>query len=164
MALLPSFDFDAVQTNDFAPLPVGEYTAAIVESEEKQTKAGTGSYLNLTLEVIEGNFKGRKVWERLNLNNPNQTAVNIAQQTLKAIHIAQGKSSPALDSSELHNVPMKIKVTVRDDPQYGPSNEIKAYGPVGSAPAPQPAAAPHPVPQPAPVAHGATATQPSWAQ
>ena len=42
------------------------------------SQAGTGSYLNLTFEILDGNYKGRKVWSRLNLDNPNQQAVQIA--------------------------------------------------------------------------------------
>ena len=69
----------------YEPLPAGNYSAVIVESEEKPTKAMTGSYLQLGLEIVEGQYAGRKLIDRLNLNNPNQIAVDIAQRTLSAI-------------------------------------------------------------------------------
>ena len=109
------------------PLPAGWYKCVITESEEKPTKAQTGSYLQMTLEVIEGEHQGRKVFERLNLNNPNQTAVEIAQRTLSAICHAIGVMTPR-NSSDLHDKPLMVKLAVKPgDGQYGPSNDIKEY-------------------------------------
>ena len=54
-------DFPA--SDDYSALPAGTYTAAIVASESKQTKSRTGSYLELTLEVVDGQYKGRKMEE-----------------------------------------------------------------------------------------------------
>ena len=45
----------------YEPLPAGNYSAVIVESEEKPTKAMTGSYLQLGLEIVEGQYAGRKL-------------------------------------------------------------------------------------------------------
>ena len=113
------------------PLPAGWYKAVIVESEEKATKAQTGSYLQLTMEVIEGDRQGRKVFERLNLNNPNKTAVEIAQRTLSGICRAIGVMTPRT-SQDLHDKPLMVKVKVtppRDG--YEAGNEIAEYAPVG---------------------------------
>ena len=86
MADLHGFDANQVKpTTDFVPLPAGKYLAVIVESEFKPTKSGNGSYLELTFEVIDGEHKGRKLWARLNLDNPNPTAVEIARAELSAI-------------------------------------------------------------------------------
>ncbi len=79
MADLRGFNANTVEPMDsFDPIPAGEYLCVITASEEKPTKAGNGSYLQLEFEVIEGPYKGRKLWERLNLNNPNETTVKIA--------------------------------------------------------------------------------------
>jgi hypothetical protein len=51
----------------YEPLPADWYKVVITDTEEKPTKAQTGSYLQLTIEVIEGNHAGRKVFDRLNL-------------------------------------------------------------------------------------------------
>jgi hypothetical protein len=109
------------------PLPAGWYKCVITESEEKPTKAQTGSYLQMTLEVIEGDHQGRKVFERLNLNNPNQTAVEIAQRTLSGICRSVGVMTPR-NSSDLHDKPLMVKVAVKPaSGDYGASNEIKEY-------------------------------------
>lgn len=130
-------DPDNVQ-GDYSPIPPGEYRVHVTGSDLKATKAGTGNYLELEMEVLDGEYAGRKLFDRLNIDNPNQQAVDIAQRTLNAICVAIGKLSIA-DSNELHNVPMIAVVKV--DPargDYGPSNSIKTYKPSsGVAPATQ---------------------------
>jgi hypothetical protein len=65
MADLRGFDANQVEPiADFEPLPADQYTAAIVESEMKPNKAGTGRYLQLVFEVLEGFYKGRRLWAR----------------------------------------------------------------------------------------------------
>jgi len=109
------------------PLPAGWYKCVISETEEKPTKAGTGSYLQLQLDVIEGQYQGRKAFDRLNLKNPNQTAVEIAQRTLSSICRAVNVPNPR-DSYELCDKPLMVKVAVRPaDGQYDASNDIKGY-------------------------------------
>ena len=137
---LSGFDASQVEPNAvYEPIPAGWYKAVITGSEEKPTKAQTGSYLQLSLEIIEGEYQGRKLTDRLNLNNPNQTAVYIAHRTLSAICRSIGVKSPR-DSSDLHDKPLMVKVKVKPgEGQYGPSNEIDGYEAVqkgvGAAPA-----------------------------
>lgn len=125
---LGGFDANTVEPNaDFEPIPAGQYKAVFTESEEKPTKARTGSYLQLKAEIIEGEHKGRIVFERLNLNNPNETAVDIAKRTLSSICRAVGVMTPR-DSSDLHDKPFLMKLAVTPaQGQYGPGNDIKSY-------------------------------------
>ena len=111
----------------YEPLPADWYKVVITDTEEKPTKAQTGSYLQLTIEVIEGNHAGRKVFDRLNLKNPNSVAVQIAQSSLSSICRAVGVNSPQ-DSIELRDKPLMVKLAVKPaDGQYSASNEIKGY-------------------------------------
>ena len=125
---------DPAQSRD--PIPAGWYKAVITESEEKPTKAQTGSYLQMTVEVIDGDHSGRKAFERLNLNNPNATAVEIAQRTLSSICRAVGIMTPR-QSADLHDKPFMVKIKVKPEKDgYDASNEIAEYAEVGkSAPA-----------------------------
>ena len=93
----------------------------------KDTKKGDGKYLLLTYEVIEGDFKGRKIFETLNLVNSNQTAVEIAQRALSAVCRATGVLHPK-DSSELHGKPLVISVGIRAGSNgFEDKNVIKGY-------------------------------------
>ena len=141
MANLAGFDASQVpEQQEFSALPEGQYVVIATASEMKPTKSGTGQFLQFTFEVLDGPQKGRKLWARLNLVNPSQTAVDIAQRELGAICRAVNVIKPS-DSAELHNKPMLITVAVEIDDRKRESNNIKKYEPV-SAGAAAPAAAP----------------------
>lgn len=109
------------------PIPAGKYLAVIVDSEMKPTRNGAGQYLELTFEVIEGEYKNRKVWARLNLENPNSQTVQIARADLSAICRAVNVAQPR-DSVELHNLPLVITVRCKKNLESGEiSNDIKGY-------------------------------------
>ena len=133
-----NFDANTVEpSTGFDPIPAGKYPAVIVESNMKPTKNGNGQYLELTFEIIDGDFKGRKVWARLNLENQNSTAVQIARSELSAICRAVGVMQPQ-DSIELHNLPLIITVRCKKNPETDEiTNEIKGYAgrTVANAPA-----------------------------
>jgi hypothetical protein len=128
MANLNGFNANQVEpTTDFEPLPAGKYMAVITESEMKPTKAGTGNYLQLTFQVIEGEYKNRLLWSRLNLDNPNDTARKIAQGELSAICRAVGVMAPR-DSVELHDLPLVISVRCKKRIDTGEIvNEIRGF-------------------------------------
>ena len=144
MATLNGFNANEVEpVSGFDPLPEGKYAAAITDSEKKPTKSGTGSYLQLTFTVIEGEYKNRVIWARLNLENPNATATKIARAELSAICRAVGVMQPR-DSVELHNIPLVITVKSRKRADTGDlDSEIKGYEAKASyAQAPQPSPTP----------------------
>ena len=128
MANLGNFDANQVDpTTPFDPVPAGKYLAAIVGSEMKQTKNGAGEYLQLTFQILDGEFKNRQLWTRLNLNNANATAVKIARAELSAVCHAVGVMTPK-DSTELHNLPLVITVRCKRRPDTEELvNEIKGY-------------------------------------
>lgn len=128
MANLAGFNANTVEPNsEFEAIPAGKYLAAITNSEMKPTKNGGGAYLELTFQVIEGEFKGRMLWARLNLENQNPTAVKIARGDLSAICRAVNVLEPR-DSNELHNLPLVISVKQKARPDTGEiANEIKGY-------------------------------------
>jgi hypothetical protein len=138
MADLSGFDANQVEpSSDFEPIPAGTYLAVITDSEMKPTKSGTGSYLQLSFQIIEGPYQNRLLWARLNLDNPNETARKIAQGELSAICRAVGVLTPR-DSVELHNLPLVIHVKCKKRADTGEiTNEIKGYSKKES---PQPAA------------------------
>jgi hypothetical protein len=132
-----AFDASGIEpTTPYELLPIGKYRAQIVESEMRVTKNGMGQFLWVMLDILEGEYKGRKIFDQLNLVNPNPTTVEIAQRALSAICHATGKLQVG-DSEELHLVPMTIQVKIRPPKNgYGESNAIAYLPPErGSAPA-----------------------------
>ncbi len=129
-----NFNAQEVDPNvGFDPVPADKYIAAITKSEIKPTKNGTGSYLELEFTIIEGQYKDRKVWDRLCLDHPNKQTVKIARGNLSAICHAVGVMQPQ-DSAQLHNLPLQIKVVCKKRDDTGEiTNEVKGYSARGTS-------------------------------
>lgn len=128
---MAQLNFDATQVAPdmgFDTVPAGWYNAMIDETDMKPTKDGSGAYLQTRFSIVDGQYAGRKVFTRLNIKNSNPVAQEIAYKQLSAIAHAIGVMH-IQDSSQLHGIPLKIKVSVRKDTsgQYEDSNEIKAF-------------------------------------
>jgi hypothetical protein len=111
---MAQIQFDASQVAPQQPieaLPAGWYKAALTTSDMEPTNDGTGMMLKCEYSILEGAFKGRKIFDRLNLQNKNPQAVEIAQQALSALCHATGVIR-ITDSQQLHNIPFFIKIKV----------------------------------------------------
>lgn len=93
------------------PLPKGTYAVIVLDSGIKSTKAGDGQYIELTLQVIEGPYAGRRHWERLNVSNPSKQAEDIAKGRLQSICQAVAVSN-LTDTTQLHDKPFSITLDI----------------------------------------------------
>ena len=141
------------------PIPKGTYLAHIIESDLQPLKSGNGEALKLVFEVLDGEYKGRKVIERLNIVHANAQTQNIAQSQLSALcHAIQVME--LRDSGMLHYKPVRISVTIRESAGYDPQNSVNGYEAAsGGMPAHTPAAPFQQAPA-APAANSA----PAWAK
>ncbi|QWK79121.1 DUF669 domain-containing protein [Ochrobactrum sp. BTU1] len=114
------FDATSVDTapQDFSTLPLGTYRLEVTASEVAATKAGTGTILKLTYDVVEPEpYVGRKIFANINIQNANPTAQEIGQRELGSLCRAIGISELE-DSEELHFVAFTAKVGL-EKPQEG---------------------------------------------
>lgn len=134
------------RSNNFGPLPAGDYEMMIVKSDTKPTKAGTGHYLECEMHVLSGEHSGRRHWERFNLDNPNAQAVKIAEESLARLCAAIGLDE-VNDSEQLHDQSFIAEIGI--DKKDSTRNVIWNYKALDAAPA-KPAAKPAPAPSAAP--------------
>lgn len=120
---------------NFEPLPAGWYTAAISQSELKDTKAGNGQYIKLRYDITGPTHQGRVVFGNLNIKNPNPKAEEIGRQQLGEIMRAIGLAK-VTDTDQLIGGQIAIKLEVKQDAQYGASNEVKGFKSVSGSAAP----------------------------
>ena len=137
-----TLDFTAIEPS--APtgvIPVGEYNLQMASSQIKPTQAGDGHFVEATLEVLDGQYKGRKFWMTYNVWNKNETTVRIAQQELSAIGHAVGVYALS-DTEQLHGKPFTAEVVVKagteryPDPKNAMKNVVPYKGVAGLTPAP----------------------------
>jgi len=138
MPSLNGFNAHEIDPNPgFEPVPAGRYIAVIVDSKTKATKNGAGEYLELAFEIVDGPFKGRKVWERLTIKHTNEMTVRIAKGNLSAVCRAVNVMQPR-DSVELHNIPLTIVVGLKKREDTGEmTNVVKAFEKRDTATAPR---------------------------
>ena len=106
-----NFNAETYEPENFDLLPVGDYLAAVTESEIKTTKSGNGTYLELRWTILDGEHKGRHVWQRINITNPSEKAVAIGQRQLWDVCQALGVMQLS-DSSQLHDIPIEVPVRI----------------------------------------------------
>ena len=145
----------------FEPLPAGWYTATISQSELKDTKAGNGQYIKLRYDITGPSHQGRVVFGNLNIKNANPKAEEIGRQQLGDIMRAIGLAK-VTDTDQLIGGQIAIKLEVKEDAQYGASNEVKGFKSVSGSAAPAAAATPAKDSTPAPAKPARAA--PPWAK
>lgn len=141
-----SFNATAVAPQaSFTPIPAGTYLCTITDSEVKITQRG-GTMAVFHLQVVDGEFSGRKLFARINVSNPSPEAERIGQAQLSALCHAAGVLQ-LQDTAQVHGKVVRVRVKIRKDTtgQYGDSNECAGFEAVGGATpataAPAPAAA-----------------------
>jgi len=162
---------DVPDGGDFDVLPAGLYVVEVEKTERAKSRAGD-PMLKLQLNVVEGEFEGRKLFDQIVFRHSNPKAEKIGLQRLKMLKVAVGKPDLRAEH-DLWNVPILAKVKIRkdtsEDQRFGDQNNITAYKPVdeqaaAAAPKPSRSAAPSQQRQPAPDANPAKATTPPWSR
>lgn len=159
-------------TQDYAiptglePIKLGWYLCTIVSFELGATKAGDGQVLTMTLQVDESQHPqegGRKLFERMNIHNPSQTAQNIARGTLRKIGECVGV--PVVTNTDLLcSQKLLVKVGFQAAKgEYKARNVIDDYKPVGGLATAAATAGAAPVVV-APVNAAGPAPTPAWAR
>ena len=140
----------------FDPLPAGWYIAKITQADLTQTKAGTGQYIKMRFDITGPTHEGRVVFANININNPNPTAEKIGRGQLRQMRDAMGMGE-LKDTDQLIGGDLQIKLSVKHDEQYGDSNDVKGFKPIGGGSA-------SPMPNPAQAATASAAASPFWAK
>lgn len=126
------FSTDDYTGQNFDAIPADEYQLALVKAERKQSKTPGNYYLNCQFTVTKGEFKKRVIFHMFNLENANETAVEIAENNLREFMMSVGVTSirDPWDLSKLMNIPFTAKVVVQKSDEYGDSNKIKRFVPL----------------------------------
>jgi hypothetical protein len=112
---------------EFAPLPMGEYTFRILSGELFTAKTGTPGY-KLTLEVTEGDFEGRRAWCDFWLT---PAALPMTKRDLFKIGITE---LDQLEKPLPAGILIQGKLTVRADDVRNEHNKLTRFERVGVEP------------------------------
>lgn len=129
-----SFDASKVEPNKpFEPLPKAWYPVQMVDSDVIPTKAEGGKQFRFELEVISGEYKGRKIFDGYNTANKNPVAEKIGQGQLAALCAAVNVMT-FKDTKELHNIPFEVELSIKPaDANYDAQNRVRDVRPLEGA-------------------------------
>ena len=132
------YEYDGAAV-DFAAIPAGNYLAMAVKAQVKDTKDGTGKYLWVQFQVIDGPFAKRNVFGRYNIKNKSPQATQIGLRQLGQLWEAAGLGRIVRDENDLLDKAVTIRVAIRkDDPgQNEVTSASPASGEVTAPPATQ---------------------------
>lgn len=124
----------------FGTVPDGKYPVMMTNYEAKQGQKG--EYLNAEFQIIEGEYKGRKFFDRYFVNG-SDTAIRIAHSKMSAIAVAVGVEN-LKNLDQIVNKPFTCKVgTEAGTGNYPDKNKFVSAEPLKSG-----AVAPKPVKKP----------------
>jgi hypothetical protein len=124
-----TFAADAVDTTtapSYEALPAGDYFAVVTQTDVKTTKAGTGQYVAVTLEVADGPHKGRRVWDNINFQNPSAKAQEIGKRQLAELCKACGVTT-LQRTEQLHGKVIKVRLGQEPGQDGTLRNRVKGY-------------------------------------
>lgn len=99
---------------NYSPIPAGDYTVIIDKMEDKDTKSG-GVGLNTVYQVVDGQHKGRLLFDFINVENKSEIAERIGRKRLCELSWACGFADAVDDTDKLLHKPFKVSVTVEKD-------------------------------------------------
>lgn len=161
------FNFDATTvepSKSFDVLPAGTYNVVASKAEMRNLNSGKGRALSLQFRVVDGPHINRVLFASLNVVHDNPTAQKIAQEQLSGLCHATGALK--LNENNLHLLcekPVRVKVKIKRDEQYGDKNEITAYEAIKGGATAIPARAAAPAAAHAAQAAAPAAATPPWA-
>lgn len=126
MSLLNLDLSDAPTGMGFDPIPAGDYPAQIINTELSHSQGGD-LMLNITWQVMEGEYAERLLFDRVMLSGSDK-AVAFGKRKIKTIADAIGHPNPnrVENSEELHGLPCLIVVVIK--PYQGEDrNEVRDY-------------------------------------
>jgi hypothetical protein len=128
---------------DFQPIPAGTYNVVPVEFTLTDTKDGTGKYIKARFDISDGPHANRVLFENINIQNRNETAVSIGKKTIASllgavgINTNQPTTMGLIRSTIGKRVAAKVAVEQDKSGQYAAQNRIKAILPASNAQAQQ---------------------------
>ena len=127
-----TFDPETQEGNSWELLPVGEYVAQIVEASIQQPNSGDGYHLALTWKIIEGDYEGRQVWQRITYLHSSEQAQTIGRKMLKDLCVATGVAEQVDDAEVFLFKPVRIRLRIDRDKQgvYPDKNRISRILPL----------------------------------
>ena len=121
---------DVKVDDSFDVLPEGTYNIVCHDAEVRDTKDGTGQYINCEMKVLGPKRKDSRIFQMYNIKNKNPKAVEIGLSQLKTFMINAGCENLSLESvTDLIGLKVTVKTKIQKSEGYDDKAAIKSYKP-----------------------------------
>ena len=132
MADLSGAPIDATveETSSRTLIPAGKYRVVIANDVLKDNKKGNGKILEITFQVIDGDYATETIKDYLNITNPSEVAQKIGQGTLKKLCRLTKNNFPPTDTSLMWGISLIAKIDIEVGQYQGretQNNKITGY-------------------------------------
>lgn len=131
--------FDPINTNDYKDannmdlIPNGIYKMQVKEAEVCTSKNGSGQYIKMTWEIVEGTYAKRIIFQNINIRNTSANAEKIGRGQLARVLTSMGITVCNNTDQLLYKPVMgKIGVEVDKTGQYEDRNKVISTSPYSS--------------------------------
>lgn len=126
-----SFVFRREQAENYSEsndcLPAGKYRVMITDVEDKETRSGTGQYLRLKFQVIDGQYSNWITTDMINYKNENPKAEEIGwQQLKKCVKAIWGEFPEEFTAEDLRDQILEVQTKV-EEYNGSTSSKVKNY-------------------------------------
>lgn len=127
-------DFDDCEVSVYTAIQPGIYKISCVRMTECDTKAGNGKYIKGEFDILEGEFKARKLYRNFTWINASEKAQRIGRAQLKEFCFAVGaidsSGNPTSSEACVNRICQADVVIDPGNTEYGPSAKIKRFEPL----------------------------------
>lgn len=107
-------------------VPDGEYTVVVIKSDVRLSRSRKSRRMRLLLKITEGEFSGYRLLDCTYLMHSQPAPVLHGRRKLAALCVATGINALG-DSSQFHDIPIRIIVRNRYDRNGKPASEIREW-------------------------------------
>jgi hypothetical protein len=113
-------DLTGDKANTVEAIKPGYYDVIVDEAKVKATKDSQGEFIEMTLKVTDGEFKGRKIYHRFNIKNKSEKAQSIGRSELKTFLMCAGHGVVLENITELVGLKTRanVKIETKDGQNY----------------------------------------------
>lgn len=116
-------DFNSLPeaTGNFELIPPNTEVPAVAVASQLKTKSETGSIsFYYEFQIIDGPYKGYRIWQNFNWKNNNEKAQIIGQNEVKTFLSAVGFTGKFNDTTQLHDKPITLVIDVEESSGLNP--------------------------------------------
>src|SRR6516165_9290551 len=132
-----TFDPSQYEGSTFDLLPIGIYSAQIIDAEVTVPQSNDGQGVKLVWSIItEGEHEKRQVWQHITFAHSNAQAQDIGRRQLKDLCEACGITTGISNPDPFKFIPCKIRVGIKKDKDgiYDDKNVVTRVWPAGYQP------------------------------